>query len=242
VKLFGSRLSPFVDKVASALELKSVAYQHVDLKSPGDLKKWNRQTGKMPVLELDVEQGGQGEHGVENGVERLWDSTFILRRLDALFPEPPLVGADPAVAAAQRQLEDWSDESLYWYVMSYRWSKTNAAQSLREILAGAPAVVRALASGTVRRMVVKATRAQGLGRLPEDALLRELEGRLDDLETLLGEDDWLVGAERPSVADLAVVGQLRFLAISENGRRIVAARPRLARLERRLAEACGRKA
>jgi glutathione S-transferase len=225
VKLFGSRLSPFVDKVASALELKGLAFEAIDVKSPGELRRWNRTTGKMPVLELD------------DG-ERVWDSTFILRRLDALFPEPPLLAADPVTAAAQRQLEDWSDESLYWYVKSYRWSPANADQSLREILAKVPAAVRVLAGPLLKRRIMSGARAQGMGRLPEDVLRRELGTRLEDLEMLLGEDRWFVGAARPSVADLAVAGQLRFLGISEQGRRMVEARPRLAKLERRLSELC----
>ncbi|HVS66420.1 MAG TPA: glutathione S-transferase family protein [Thermoanaerobaculia bacterium] len=228
MKLFGNRLSPFVDKVASALELKGLAFETVDVKSPRDLRKWNPVTGKIPVLELD------------DG-ERVWDSTFILRRVDELFPEPGLLSTDRATAAAQRQLEDWADESLYWYVMSYRWSPTNAEQSLREILTGVPAMMRALAGPYVRRMIAKATRAQGLGRLPEDVLLRELEARLDDLDILLGDDQWLVGAQRPSVADLAIAGELRFLGVSEQGRGLVAARPGLAKLERRVKEACERK-
>ncbi|HVS13781.1 MAG TPA: glutathione S-transferase family protein [Thermoanaerobaculia bacterium] len=229
MRLFGDRLSPYVDKVASALELKRVPFESVPIRSLGDLKRWNPITGKMPVLELGDEHGG----------ERLWDSTRILRRLEELHPEPRLLSADPAVAAAQRQLEDWSDESLYWYVMSYRWAPSRAARSLGEIFdhAKVPPMVRVLAGGLWRRRVRQATLAQGLGRLPEEVLERELEGRLDDLATLLGADPWFVG-EGPSWADLAVVGELRFLGISEDGRRKVEARPALAALERRLGEAC----
>jgi glutathione S-transferase len=229
VRLFGDRLSPYVDKVANALELKRVAFETVPIRSPRDLQRWNPTTGKMPVLELGDEHGG----------ERLWDSTRILRRLEELHPEPRLVSADPAVAAAQRQLEDWSDESLYWYVMAYRWAPSRAERSLREILdhAKVPPMVRLLAGSAWRRRVRRATRAQGLGRFPEEILERELEGRLDDLATLLGDDQWFVG-EGPSWADLAVVGELRFLGISEDGRRKVEARPVLAALEKRLGEAC----
>ena len=111
VTVYGSSLSPFVEKVRRGLALKKVDYELVPPKSPFDLRRWNPQTGKMPVVEIDG--------------ERTYDSTFILRRLDALFTEPTLVSTDPATAAGQRLLEDGSDEALYFCVMALRWSKRN---------------------------------------------------------------------------------------------------------------------
>ena len=82
VRLFGSRLSPFVEKVARALALKKVEFELVEPTSPTDFRKWSPQTAKMPVLEIDG--------------DRVDDSTFILRRLDEDFAEPPLyVAARP---------------------------------------------------------------------------------------------------------------------------------------------------
>ena len=65
-RLFGSRVSPFVEKVVRALQLKGIRYGLVAPKSPADFGRWNPQTRKMPVLEIDG--------------ERTYDSTFILRR------------------------------------------------------------------------------------------------------------------------------------------------------------------
>src|SRR5258706_11663725 len=101
--LFGIRLSPFVEKVARGLQLKRIAFTLVPPASPFDFKRWSPQTGKMPVLDLDG--------------EKTFDSTLILRRLDALVPAPPLFADDPHAATRQRFVEDWSDESLYWYGM-----------------------------------------------------------------------------------------------------------------------------
>jgi glutathione S-transferase len=82
------RLSPFVEKVVRAVTLKGLPHTLVDVKSPLDFKRWNPQTGKMPVLDVDG--------------ERIYDSTLILRALDSRVPEPPLVDVDPHVAAHQR--------------------------------------------------------------------------------------------------------------------------------------------
>ena len=64
--VFGSRLSPFVEKVVRGLQLKGISYRLVPPKSPTDFRRWNPQTGKMPVLELIG--------------ERVFDSTLILDR------------------------------------------------------------------------------------------------------------------------------------------------------------------
>ena len=65
VQLFGSRLSPFVEKVVRAPALKQVLFTLIDVKSPRDFKRWNPVAGKMPVLDVDG--------------ERTFDSTFILQ-------------------------------------------------------------------------------------------------------------------------------------------------------------------
>ena len=39
--LYGTRLSPFVEKCARALELKGIEFELVPPKGPQDLKKWN---------------------------------------------------------------------------------------------------------------------------------------------------------------------------------------------------------
>jgi glutathione S-transferase len=58
LRLFGSRMSPFVGKVARALALKNAGFELVDPRSPTEFRQWNPQTGKMPVLEIDGERRG----------------------------------------------------------------------------------------------------------------------------------------------------------------------------------------
>lgn len=192
-RLFGSRLSPFVEKVVRALQMKKVGFVLVPPQSPLDFKRWNPQTGKMPVLELDG--------------KRTYDSSLILRSLDEQFPEPPLFDGDPAIAARQRLLEDWSDESLYWYGMAFRWSDANSGRTAEQILATVPVWVRPIASLLILRQIKNQVRGQGLVRLPLAVLLEELGRRFDELVVLLGERRFFF-ADRPSGADLAIFGQL----------------------------------
>jgi glutathione S-transferase len=192
--VYGTRLSPFVEKVARALEWKRVPFEIVEPKGPGDLRKFNPVTGKMPSAKLDG--------------ELLYDSTFILRALDGRHPEPPLLSADARVAAAQRQLEDWADESLYWYLMALRWAEPNAAATANQILSGLPVLLRPILGIVVRRQIGGMTKAQGLGRLPHEVVVDELGRILDDLVVLLGDRSFFY-ADEPSLADLAVYSQIR---------------------------------
>lgn len=195
IRVFGLRDSPFVEKAARALEYRGLEFELVSFTGMGDLKKRSPETGKMPVLEIDG--------------ERVYDSTFILRRLDEIEPSPPLLSPDPAVAAQQRLLEDWSDESLYWYVMAMRWAPENQRATTDQLLGlmPAPAPLRALVRRMLIRKVGGAARAHGLARLPIAILERELGGMLDSLVAILGDRPFF-HADRPSVADLAIHGQL----------------------------------
>ncbi|MEN8160222.1 MAG: glutathione S-transferase family protein [Myxococcota bacterium] len=226
VTVFGTRFSPFVEKVVRGLQLKGVPFELIGPKSPTDMKKWNPQTRKMPVVLFDE--------------EKVIDSTFILRRLDELVPEPPLFADDPLVAANQRQLEDWADESLYWYVMAFFWAPKNANAVANRNLSMLPAFLRPLAVPVMRRQIGKMVQAQGLGRLPVETLEKEFGARLDDLLRMLGDRPYFYD-ERPSVADLSVYGQLSLAQgeVAPETRAEIEERPRLVDYMKRVEQATG---
>lgn len=213
--LYGSRLSPFVEKVARALQLKRIDFTVVDPRGPNDLKKWNPTTGKMPVLDL--------------GDEKPFDSTLILRRLDELVPEPRLVSRDPEIAARQRFLEDWSDESLYWYVMALRWNPANSRATIAQLAEFVPAALRPVAGIVFNWQIGGQARAQGLARLSLGTVLDELGRRFDELETFLGDKPFFY-SDSVSVADLALFGQFATMRSgpTPQGARLLDARPKLA--------------
>jgi glutathione S-transferase len=222
--LFGNRLSPFVEKVARALGRKRLRFELAGVRSPADFKKWNPTARKMPVLEVDG--------------ERVFDSTFILRRLDELAPEPELFDRDPKIAAAQRLLEDWSDEALYWQVMALRWVPQHADASARQIAASAPAFLRPLAVPMIKRKIGRSPQAQGAGRLPYDVQLREIARSLDDLVTLLGDRPFFY-AQEPSAADFAIYGEFNSACSGPTPEfeRMLAERPTLLDFRKRVEEA-----
>ncbi len=195
-KLFGSRLSPFVEKVARALQVKGIEFEVVAPKSPADFKKWNPQTGKMPVLEISG--------------TRQYDSSFIVEYLDEVIADPALTASDPSIRSKQRFIEDWSDESFYWYLMAMRWAPENERATAMQILSTVPPLLRPIANLIIPRQIKSAALAQGLARLPMAELERELGRRFDEVLGWLADRPFLF-SETVSIADLALFGQMSTL-------------------------------
>jgi len=105
IVLYGPPLAPFVEKVKRALMLKKLEHRVVEPETPEDYRRWNPETGLLPVADID-------------GV-RVVDSVRILDVLDERYPEPPLVSADGKTAEQQRALETWASETFFFYWERY---------------------------------------------------------------------------------------------------------------------------
>jgi glutathione S-transferase len=218
--LYGPRRTPYTEKVRRALVLKGLDFELREPSRPEDYKLWSPETGLLPVLAIDS--------------ERVSDSTGILLRLDELYPKPSLLASDPMIAAQQRQLENWADESFLWYwnrwlVLAQQRQAAEPTRARRGPL-GVPGVRQALAW----------LRAGGTWERPETGLLRGIEDRLGDLVNLLGSRRFFY-ADQPSMADLAVYGMLFVLRMDAmtGSARLLASRPTLLEFMRRVEEATG---
>ncbi len=192
ITIYGPPVSPFVIKVLAAADYKRLSYEHEANLSVPDVYRLSPITGRIPVAAFNNEM--------------VFDSTFISRRFDQVQPEKPLVSQEPKLAAQQRMLEDWSDESLYWYMMGLRWVKKNAHRSVEQNRKFLPLPLRPFAGPIFRNFIGRRTRAQGFGRLPYDVLVAELGERLDDLVQMLGDQPFFFGND-PCIADFAIYGQ-----------------------------------
>ncbi len=195
ITVYGFRGSPYVEKVIAALDYKSLPWSIEMMKTPAAVKRRNPTTQKMPAINIDGEQ--------------YYDSTFILRELEKRKPQPALWSVNPLVAAQQRQLEDWCDESLYWYIMAMRWQAENADKAIAQITSAIPAVLGFILGRVLKKKLAKTTAAQGLGRLPQSVLIEETAQHLQDLSTLLGDSPYFY-SEQASAADFSVYGQIGF--------------------------------
>jgi glutathione S-transferase len=188
IVLYGPAQAPYTEKVRRALVMKKLEFELLEPQGPEDYRRWSPETGLLPVLTID----GQ----------RIADSTAILLRLDERFPEPPLLASETKIAAQQRQLEDWADESFLFYFL--KWQRL---RQQREAADAAAASRGWLARSPILRRLAAWLRAGGTWERPETAIVRGLGDRLDDLVNLLGTRSFFY-ADRPSMADLAVYGML----------------------------------
>jgi glutathione S-transferase len=218
IVLYGPSQAPFTEKVVRALALKGLAFELREPEGPEDYRRWNPETGLLPLIDIDG--------------ERVHDSTAILLRLDDLYPDPPLLSPEPRTRAAQRNLEHWVDESFFFY-----WLRWQRVLEEREAAGPKPAPPRGRVSSWLRGRGAAPTEE----RPSEGRRIGEGIGeRLADLDRMLAGRPFFYSS-RISMADLAVYAMLRSLASDSvpGGAERLASRPRLVAYMKRVAEATG---
>jgi len=221
IRLHQFEISPFCDKVRRALHWKRVPYEIVEVplsKAFTSVRRVNP-ARKLPTLEHDG--------------RFVADSTDILEHLERHFPDPPLLPKDPVLRAQCHVLEDWADESLYFYEMRLRFTLPhNARRFIPELTKHDPEWMRSVARFVVPPMMRGILSRQGVGRKPPAVVLRDVQRHVEAIEGWLGPRDWLLG-DALSAADLAVFAQLTCIRGADEGARLVgASTPVVAWLER----------
>jgi glutathione S-transferase len=225
VELYQFASSPFSEKVRRALHYKRVDYTIVEVEraavSEGRYAHVSA-SGKFPALLID----GQA----------IQDSTDILEHLDLVFPSRPILPAVAAERALAHVLEDWADESLYFYEMTARlaWPH-NLDATLDQFTAGFPNMSRDAVREMILSKVGELTRAQGIGRKTNASVIADLERHFQSLEQMLQVRSWLA-TDHPSNADFAVAAQVSAILFAEEGRSILSRCPAVARWLQRLEE------
>lgn len=205
--------SPFCDKVRRVLQYKGLDYR-VEEVAPSTaqlrIARVNK-IGKLPALEHDGKV--------------VADSTHISRYLDERFPQPPLYPADPRERALCHVYEEWADESLYFYEVRLRFTfAANMKRWIGKVVEHEPAPVKLLAPLLIPRHFKAILVPQGIGRKPEELVLRELDEHLQALAQLLQGRTWLCG-DALSIADISVFAQLAAIRDTVEGGQAVARQP-----------------
>jgi glutathione S-transferase len=225
ITVYGPGAAPFVTKVGLALRMKKLAYQVLEPANNEDFRRWNPETGLLPVIDVDG--------------ARVADSSKILDYLDAQFPEPPLLARDPRIARAQRALEVWTGETFYYYWLRWLRAIFDLPAILEHPTTGTGPAISDLARlgvmSRVREVIAERGDEMDFGHLEP-----EFERRLDDLIGFLGARPFF-HADRPSRADLTVVAFLRSLDTGHipGGHRMLRDRPILRALMERVASEVG---
>jgi glutathione S-transferase len=209
-------ISPFCDKVRRILHWKRQPYEvrEIPVGQASFRVKRIHPAGKLPCLE-------------ESG-RIVADSTDIAYYLEQRFPEPPLIPSDPKLRALTHLLEDWADESLYFYEMRMRFTfPHNARRWTPVLMAQDPPWLRRAAGLFLPRFFRSVLDRQGLGRKPDHAVVHEASRHVAALAGWLADREWLVG-DALTLADIAVFAQLFCIRGAEEGAKLVEAQATLA--------------
>lgn len=203
--------------VEVALRLKSIEYKRVDL---------------LPLSQLamgPLRYGGNTVPGLRIDGERLAGSRTIMRRLDALVPEPSLLPplSDAVARARVLEAERWGDE-----VLQAVPRRILDAAFLRD-----PACIESYA-GDAKLPLPRAMLRPGLpitaklmgrrnkaddGKAKAD--LAALPAQLDHIDAWIA--DGVLGGEQPNAADLQIGSSIRLLMTIADVRPIIEGHPAL---------------
>ena len=215
-KLYVVHSSHPCETVKKALDLKAIPYETVEWLIPTQAVMQRVLFGKRTVPGLKLDSG-----------EKIVGSRPILRRLDELAGDPPLLPADADARAKVLEAERWGDEVLQpavrriaWAALKRRPDAIPSYQQASKLLQLPRPVVRLVAPG-----VIAIERA--MNRADDEAVQGDLRALPDQLDRI---DGWILdgvlgGAKDPNAADLQIASSLRLLATVGDARPLLAGRP-----------------
>jgi glutathione S-transferase len=200
LKLYALPASHPCDAVEVALRLKSIPYKRIDLLPSGEIVIG-------PLL-----WGGRTVPGVRIGGERIVGSRQIMRWLDELAPEPPLLPPPGSPTFARvLEAERWGDvvlQSVPRRILDVAFIRRPPAMLSYIGDAKLPlpvSVLRPVTPVSARLMAFKNKARENSAR----ADIAALPGQLDRVDGWI--EEGLLGRERPNAADLQIGSTIRLL-------------------------------
>ena len=199
-----------------ALELKGIPHKTVEWLIPTHvvMQRLRFGTRTVPALKLD-------------GGEKISGSRAILRRLDELVAQPPLLPADADARAQVLDAERWGDEVLQpaarrivWAALKRRPAAIPSYQQASQLPRLPRPVVRLVAPGVIA--IECAMNGATAAAVSDD--LRALPAHLDRIDAWIG-DGVVTGAAQPNAASLQIASSVRLLATLADVRPLLEGRP-----------------
>jgi glutathione S-transferase len=200
--------------VQRALDLKGIPYKIVELPPPMHAPLQRVRFGQRTVPGIKFEDG-----------EKLVGSRAILRRLEALAPEPALLPADPDLRAKVEEAEQWGDEVLQRTARRLIWQGMQrhpaAIVSYGEHSSlPLPDVMARLSAPMIARVERQLNDASDE---PTRADLTALPGYLDRVDGYIA--DGVMGGDELNVADLQIAPTIRLILTVGDVRPLIDGRP-----------------
>jgi glutathione S-transferase len=217
VKLYALPGSHPCAAVEVALRLKSIDYERVDF---------------LPLTQLalgPLRYGGNTVPGLRIDDERLAGSRTIMRRLDALAPEPALLPplTDAVARARVLEAERWGDEVLQAVPRRILDAAFLRDPGCMESYAGDAKLP--LPRAMLRPALPLTAKLMGRRNKADDekakADLAALPAQLDHIDAWIA--DGVLGGEQPNAADLQIGSSIRLLMTIGDVRAMIEDRPAL---------------
>jgi glutathione S-transferase len=198
------QVSPFSAKVRRCLYFKEVDFETVNygISGLGKIRKMNPRS-KLPVL--------------EHRGEMIPDSTDIIRYLESSYPDKPVIPKNSIQYAQAHILEDWGDESLYFYDLTMRSWPNNGKLLANDLLLDDPGILKKLFGRLVPKIIAKQAYGQGIGRKDRHAVCAEAEEHFRAINAIVAGKQWLVG-NALSIADITIASMCTVLERAEEAK------------------------
>ncbi len=196
-RIFGSEMSPYSVKVRSWFRYKGAAHEWCE----GRIEE-ARPYQKLPLIPVVVTPEGEG----------LQDSTPIIEKLEAQFPEPSIHPEDSVLAFLSALLEEFGDEWGNKWMFHYRWARpvdqeSAALRLVRSNMPGLEASAEAAMAKTIRERMTPRVWFVGSNKETAPQIEASFKAAARLLEAQLEGRPYLFGA-RPAFADFGLWGQL----------------------------------
>lgn len=197
-------ISPFCEKIRRQLHWKGLSYDTKEY--PLIARKQVSQlspAGKLPCLEHDG--------------KIIADSTDIAYYIEKQFTQKPMLPKSKSELGMIHVLEDWADESLYFYEMYCRfYMGDNGKRNFPRMLENDKPLIQRFLPRLIRNNLGKMLHVQGLRRKTEEHIFRDLTRQLNALNDMLDGSEWLVG-NAISLADVSVYPMVSAIADGVEG-------------------------
>ncbi|NRA01573.1 MAG: glutathione S-transferase [Myxococcales bacterium] len=200
-RIFGSELSPYSIKVRAYFRYKGIPHEWL-IRGPSNIAEYQKHA-RLPLVPLVITPDEQG----------IQDSTPIIDRIEAEFPEPSIHPADTASAFLSALLEEFGDEWGNKWMFHYRWwreaDQISASERLAADMAGpdANAEQREQVAATIRERMLPRISFVGSSEKTQAQIEDSFCDAVATLESHLEARSFLFGG-RPAFADFGLWGQL----------------------------------
>ncbi len=229
-RIFGAELSPYSIKVRSYFRYKRIPHEWIG-RSARNQEEFRRYA-KLPLVPLVVTPDDRG----------MQDSTPILEKMEARYPEPSIYPDDPTAAFISALLEEFGDEWGNKWMFHYRWARPVDQESGARRLAqdqnpdADEETLQAMTTQIVSRMVPRVWFV-GSNKQTAPQIEQSFLDTADLIEAHLDGRDYLFGG-RPGFGDFGVGFQIHQASTDPTPGRLLKERaPRTAAWVKRLVDA-----